>query len=244
MHGLVAAALACLLAAAAPAPTAEDLAAKNTEARGGLERWRAVTSVRMTGKLLFNNGQIELALVQTVNRPGAIRVDATLQGMTATQAYDGKEGWQINPFGGRKDPERMPPDEVKSLIEDAEVEGPLVDWQTKGHQLAYLGTEDVDGTDAHKVRVTRKNGDVQYVFLDPDYFLEIRVESQRVVRGVQQEAVSDLGNYEKVDGVLLPFAVESGLKGSSDRQKVEYAKAELNVPLEETVFRFPARAGK
>lgn len=244
---MIAIALTWSLAVPAPtpaAPTADSLAAKNVEAKGGLERLRAVKSVRTTGKLLINNGQFEMAVVQTVARPASVRVDATVQGLTATQAYDGKDAWQINPFQGRKDPERMAPDDAKALIEETEIGGPLVDWQTRGHTLAYLGTEDVDGTEAHKIKVTRKNGDVQYVFLDPDYFIEIRVENRRTVRGVQEETVTDLGNYEKVDGVYVPLSVESGRKGSSDRQKLELAKVELDVAADETLFRFPASAGK
>jgi hypothetical protein len=231
-----------LVTAIVPAPTAEDLAAKNAEAKGGLERLRAVQSLRLTGRVLFNNGQLEASLVQSVKSPGAIRVDLTLQGLTLTQAYDGNEGWQINPFQGRKDPERMAPDDVKSLIEETEIGGPLVDWKARGHTLEYLGTEDVDGTDAHKIKVTRKNGDVQYVFLDPDYFLEIRIETRRIVRGVPQETVTDVGNYEKVDGIYVPFSAESGPKGSSDRQQVEFPKAEINVPLDAAAFRFPSSA--
>jgi hypothetical protein len=233
-----------LTAAVPAAPTVEDLAAKNAEAKGGLERLRAVQSLRLTGRILFNSGQIEASLVQSVKAPEAVRVDVTLQGLTLTQAYDGKEGWQINPFQGRKDPERMAADDVKGLIEETEIGGPLVDWKARGHKLEYLGTEDVDGTDAHKIKVTRKNGDVQYLFLDPDYFLEIRIENLRIVRGVPQETVTDVGNYEKVDGIYVAFSAESGQKGSSDRQQVEITKAEVNVPLDAAMFRFPAAVSR
>jgi hypothetical protein len=81
---------------------------------------------------------------------------------------------------------------------------------------------------------------VQYLFLDPDYFLEIRIETHRMVRGVQQETVTDVGNYEKVDGIYVAFSAQFGPKGSSDRQQVEIAKAEINVPLDAALFRFPA----
>jgi hypothetical protein len=227
------------LRASLPGPTAEELAAKNAEAKGGLEKLRAVQSLRTTGRMLLNNGQLEATLVQSVKRPGSIRVDMTVQGLTLTQAYDGREGWRVNPFQGRKDAERMAGDEVKELIEEAEIGGPLVDWQARGSTLAYLGTQDVDGTEAHKIKVTRKNGDVQNVFLDPDHFLEIRIESQRMVRGVQQERVTDFGDYEKVDGVYIPFSAEGGPKGSSDRQQIQITKAEVNVPLDEALFQFP-----
>ncbi len=220
--------------------TVDQLVAKNVDAKGGAEALHALKSVRLTGKMLVNQGQIEFGYVQTKERPGAVRTELSLQGMTMVQAYDGKEGWQISPFQGRKDPEKMAADDTKALIEDAEVAGPLVDWQEKGSTVEYLGTEDVDGTQAHKLKVTRKNGDVNYVFLDPEHFLEIRVLSQRTERGSQVEVETDLSDYEKIDGVFLPFSIESGRKGSSDKQKVILEKAEANVPVEATAFQFPA----
>lgn len=226
------------------APTVTELVAKNVEAKGGAEALKSLQSVKVTGKMLVNEGQFEFAYSQTKKRPGEVRTEATVQGLTMVQAYDGKEGWKISPFGGRKDPEKMSGDDAKSLVEDAEVDGPLVDWQAKGSTIDYLGTEDVDGTQAHKLKVTRKNGDVSYVYLDPDHFLEIRVLTQRVERGAQVEVETDIGDYEKVGGVFVPFSIESGQKGSSDKQKIIIEKAEANVPIDDAMFRFPETASK
>jgi len=159
--------------------------------------------------------------------------------MTRVLAFDGTEGWKISPFGGRKDPEKMSADDTKSLMEDAEIEGPLVDWKAKGSTVEYLGTEDVDGTQAHKLKVVRKNGDVNLVYLDPDHFLEIRIISQRTEQGAQIEVETDLGDYEKIGGVFIPFSIEAGDKGSQNKQKVVLEKAEANVPVDDTLFKFP-----
>ena len=164
--------------------------------------------------------------------------------MTLVQAFDGTEGWKISPFQGRKDPEKMSADEAKSLIEDADVDGPLVDWEAEGSKVEYLGPEDVDGTLAHKLKVVRKNGDVSYVYLDPDYFLEIRILNQRIEQGAQVEVEIDLGDYEKIAGVFFPFSIEAGSKGSTDKQKIILEKAEANVPVDDTVFKFPATTSK
>jgi len=178
--------------------------------------------------------------VTLVARPASIRYEAELQGLTQVQAYDGTHAWQISPFQGRKDPQKLSADDAKALGEEAaDFTGPLVDYQAKGYTLDYLGTEDVDGTQAHKLRVTRRNGDITFVYLDPDYFLEIRTINRRIEHGVPRETVTDYGDYEKVDGVYLPFAQESGLKGSSERQKLQYDKAQANATIDDTVFRFP-----
>src|SRR5579859_6946013 len=162
-------------ASAAQAYTVDELVTKNIAAKGGLDALHSIHSLRQSGKLLVNNGQIELGYVELRKGPGEVRAEASLQGLTAVQAYVGKQAWQIQPFRGRKDPEQMPLDDAKDLIEDADFDGPLVDWQAKHYQLAYLGTEDVDGTEAHKIQVSKPDGDELYVYLDPDYFLEIRI---------------------------------------------------------------------
>ena len=165
-------------------PTVDELIAKNIEAKGGATALNNLQALRSTGKLLVPvQGRIELAYLQTRKRPDEVRTEASLQGMTQIEAYDGKEGWKVSPFFGRKDPERMSADDVKALVEDTEMGGPLADWKAKGSTVEYLGTEDVDGTPAHKLKVVRKNGDVSFVYLDPDHFLEIRIVTQRTRHG-------------------------------------------------------------
>jgi hypothetical protein len=221
-------------------PTLDQLVAKNVEAKGGAAALHDLQTLRLAGKMLVQQGQIQLAYLETKKRPDEVRSEASLQGMTQIEAYDGKEGWRVSPFFGRRDPERMSTDDVKALVEESEMDGPLIDWQAKGNAVEYLGTEDVDGTPAHKLKVTRKNGDVSFVYLDPDHFLEIRVLTQRTRHGAYEEVETDLGDYEKAGGVFVPTSIEFGRKGSPDKQRIIIDKVEANVPLDETMFHFPA----
>ena len=167
------------------------------------------------------------------------------QGLTQIQAWDGRNAWQISPFQGRRDPEKMSGDDAKSLSDDAAIGGPLADWQAQGSKLEYLGTEDIDGTEAHKLKVTRSNGDIEYVYLDPDHFLEIRTTTDQIVRGTHVETVADYGDYELVNGVYFPFSISLSSKGGSpfDKQQITIEKAAANVPMDDTLFTFPAAAG-
>jgi len=220
--------------------TVDQLVSKNIEAKGGADALKALQILRLTGKMLIQQGQIELAYLEIKKRPDEVRTEASLQGMTQIEAYDGKEGWKVSPFFGRKDPERMSADDVKALVEDSEIDGPLVDWKEKGSTVEYLGTEDVDGTNAHKLKVVRKNGDVSFVYLDPDHFLEIRVVTQRTRHGAYEEVETDLGDYEKAGGVFVPTSFESGRKGAPDKQRIIIDKVEANVPVDDSIFHFPA----
>ena len=108
--------------------TAAELAAKNVEARGGAPKLDAIQSLRLSGKVLVNGDTVELGYVALIKRPGSIRYEAELQGLTQVQAYDGSQAWQINPFQGRKDPEKLSADDAKGLSEDAkDFLGPLVE---------------------------------------------------------------------------------------------------------------------
>jgi outer membrane lipoprotein-sorting protein len=240
--------LACALALTAPAAfafTADELAAKNVEAKGGLEKVHAIRSLRLSGTLRLQNDTLQLTYVELIRQPGWIRYEASLQGLTQVQAYDGAQAWQIDPFQGRKDPEKLSADDAKGMAEDAaDFAGPLVDYRQKGYRLELLGTEDIDGTEAYKLRVTRANGDLTTVYLDPDYFLEVRTVNRRIEHGVPVETVTDYGDYEKVADVFLPFSQITGPKGSSERQKVQFDKAETNVQAEDGQFRFPATQDK
>lgn len=238
---------ALLLLAIAPmaqALTVDEIVAKNIEARGGLAAIQAIQSIKMTGRMNFSGGDfsVDLGFVNMNERGNKVRSEATLQGLTQVTAYDGADGWTINPFQGRRDPERMSTEDAKGLQLQADIDGPLVDWKSKGHKVEYLGTEDVDGTEAHKLKITLKNGDIQYRFLDPDYFLEILVVDQAKRRGVESEFETELGNYEKINGVYFPFAMESGPKGGQRGQKIIVEKAEVNVDIDDALFAFPKAA--
>jgi hypothetical protein len=223
-------------------PTVDELVAKNIEAKGGAAALNNLQTLRSSGKLLVPvQGLIELGFLQTKKRPDEVRTEASLQGMTQIEAYDGKEGWRISPFFGRKDPERMSADDVKALVEDTEMGGPLADWKEKGSTIEYLGTEDVDGTEAHKLKVVRKNGDISFVYLDPDHFLEIRIVTQRMRQGAHEEVEMDLGDYEKAGDVFIPTSIEVGSKGSSEKQTIVVDKLEANVPVDDTIFHFPGQ---
>jgi len=234
-------AVASLLAAPlAQGFTAAELAQRNVDAKGGLKRLHAISTLRLSGKMLVSGDSLKLGFTVLLRPPRAVRYEATLQGLTQVQAYDGAQAWQINPFQGRKDPEKLSADDAKGLGEDAaDGLGVLVDYAEKGYRLDGLGTEDIDGTNAYKLRVTRRNGDVTTVYLDPDHFLEIRVVNRRIEHGVPVETVVDYGDYEEVAGVYYPFAQVSGSRGSADRSKLQFETGDANPSIDDSLFRFP-----
>jgi outer membrane lipoprotein-sorting protein len=234
--GIIAAAV---LAPAVGAQTADEIIAKNIQARGGLDKLKSVQTIKSTATMAMGPG-MEAPGMLIQKRGNLARLEFTVQGLTAVQAYDGKNAWQIMPFTGKKDPELMPADEAKEIEETADVDGPLVDYKSKGHQVELLGKEKVEGTDAYKLKVSLKNGDVLTVYIDADSFLTIKEETKRTVRGTEQVVEQSIGDYKDVNGLIIPFAMESGVKGSQEREKLTITKIELNVPADDSIFKMPA----
>lgn len=221
------------------AQTADELVNKNIEAKGGLDKIKALHSIRMTGKLTSSFG-FQASVGQENLRPNLVRQTFSLQGMTGIQAYDGSTGWQIQPFGGHKDPERMGEDDLRDLLLAADFDGPLVDYKEKGNTVEFLGHDIVDGDDALRLKVTLKNSDIIYYFLDPDTYLEIRKETQEFIRGSIHESVSEMGSYKPVAGVMFPYSISQGTKTNPAESTTTIEKIDVNVPIEESDFALPA----
>ena len=232
-----------LIAMPASAQIAEEIVAKYIKTVGGPEKIEAVKTLRRTGKF-FGGGGFEASVLEQNKRGNMVRQEFSLQGMTAVVAYDGKMGWKIEPWQGKKDPEPLGEEEMKQILEDSDFDGPLVNYQQKGNKLEFVGMEPVEGTDAFKIKLTLRNGDVRYYYMDTDYYVPIKIDTKRMVRGAEREYETSLGDYKEVDGWYLPHSIESNVKGSANRQKVTYEKIEANVPIDDSRFHIPTVAVK
>jgi outer membrane lipoprotein-sorting protein len=234
-------AAAALVSASARAETADDVIARNIAARGGMEKIKAIQSVDM--KIKANQQGLEFPGTLEWKRPDKLRLEMTIQGKTMVQAYDGKTAWAIMPFLGSPDPQAMPADEAKDMIEQADMDGPIVDYKAKGNTVELVGREDVEGSPADKLKVTWKNGDVTYVYVDVETGLAVKETTRRKQKGSEVEIDSYMSNFKPVEGVLIPFAIENKVQGKSMGQfTIEEAKA--NVPIEDAAFAMPAPAAK
>jgi outer membrane lipoprotein-sorting protein len=230
--------VAGLVAAAAGAQTVDEILAKNLEARGGRDKIKAVKSIRMSGKMVMGEG-MESPFTAEMVRPNKLRRDFTFQGMTGTMAFDGQSGWTVMPFLGKKEPEPIAGADLKAMQDEADFDGPLVDFQEKGHRVELVGKEDLEGTPVYKLKVTKKNGDVEYHYLDAEQYLEVRVEGKTKVHGQEMEGESTLGDYKKVNGLVYPFSIQSKQKGAPGGMTITIDKIEVNPDVPASRFDMP-----
>lgn len=220
--------------------TVDEILAKNAEARGGLDKLRAVKSMRFTGKMAMMGMEAPITMSQM--RPDRMRLEFTVQGMTGVQAYDGTTGWMIMPFYGKKDAEVMSGDMLSDVKQQADIDGPFIDYAKKGHKVELIGKGDVEGSPAYKVKLVTKEGTESVNYFDAETFLQVKIDSKRKMQGQEIETETTLGNYQEVDGLVMPFSIETKSKGAAaPGQTVTIEKAEINLALDEATFKMPAK---
>lgn len=221
----------------AQAQTADEIIAKYIQRIGGMEKLQAIKTMRATGKL-SGGGGFEAVVVDESRRPNLARNEFRIQGMTAVSAFDGKTGWKIEPFGGKKDPESLSEDELKNYA-DGDFDESLVNYKQKNIRVEYVGKDEFEGSEVFKLKATLPSGTVKHYYMDTDYYVPIKIETKRMIRGAEVESEMILGDYKEVAGVYFPHSFEVGPKGSQNKAKITYEKIEANVALDDKQFARP-----
>ena len=231
-------ALLSLLPTAASAQTVHEILSKVFVARGGLSKIRLINSERVSGKISF--GEVTGPFVVELKRPFKMHMQLTVQNQTMVRVYDGKShGWANNPFAGKMNPDAMNEDELKSVTEESDFDGPLVDYRSKGNQVELAGKDKVGDKDAWRLKLTTKNGDVRSYLFDANSFLLLKWEGKRKYEGQEIPVESYFSDYREVGGLKFAFAIDSGSSATDVSQKIRIEKIELNPVLNDAEFTTP-----
>jgi hypothetical protein len=226
------------IAASRPGLSASEIVDNNVAARGGLQAWRAVQTMTLSGKLGAGGNQraalpvpnpgrqdrgslrevvaprpaeeVQLPFLMKLARPRKMRFELEFNGQTAVQIYDGASGWKLRPFLGRRVVEPYNADELKISSMQADLDGPLVDYAAKGTKVELVGAEKVEGRETYKVKMTMKGGQALHVWIDAQTFLEAKIEGQpRRLDGTDHPVEVYFRDYRPVDGLQIPFVLET-----------------------------------
>lgn len=222
------------------AQSLDEVLAGYYEAVGGLDNWKALESMSATGTMVMMGG-LEAPFTIMTKRPAKVRIEFSLQGMSAIQAYDGETAWMIMPFMGSSDPQVMPAEMANQVTEEADIDGPLIGWKEDGHQLELVGKEDLDGTEAFKIKVTRKSGEVLHIYLNAEDYLPVRFAANRNMQGQEVLVETTLSDYRKVGNLLFAHAISAQAEGAPmGGQTITIDKVEVNPELQDGLFAMPA----
>lgn len=225
--------------------SAEEVLDEHFEAIGGREMIESIDSAEVTGTMTMGPG-MEAPFTVYWQDPDKVRIEFTVQGTTGVRAYDGEVGWMHMPFMGAAEPQRMPEDQIEQMEQQADmIEGPLFDYREKGHTVEYLGTEEIEGTEAHVLKLTLKNGDERTIYLDADHFLQFRSESTMTQGDQEVEIVTSYGNFKEVDGYVLPHSMTTKLKNApaeAPAQTMTVESFEFGADVSDVQFSMPEAA--
>lgn len=224
----------------APAQTLDEIVKKAIEARGGIEKIRAVQSERITGRILFAQG-IEGTLILELKRPHKLYSEISVDGQKVLRVYDGKSaGWTVNPFTGNKEATEMSAEELKGMPDESDGDGPLVDYKAKGSKVELVGKEEAEGKPVYRLKITGKSGEVRSYLIDGATFLTTKWEGTRKVGDQDLPWECTLSDYREVEGLKFPFKIDQGSLGTEYRQTLTVEKIEINPKIEESHFTKPA----
>ena len=222
----------------ASAQTVDEIVARHVAARGGREALAAVRTLRMAGHADAGPGRNAIVR-REIARPGRIRTEFVFQGTTGIYVWDGSAGWRVSPLDGRLEPEPMPAEAAALSAEQADFEGPLVDWKAKGHTVERVGDETLPGGSAHKLKVTLKSGVVRHMWVDAKTGLLVRTESTRKVRGRDVAFETVYGDYRESGGVRFARSIEIGARGRPQRMRIVVDSVETNPAIDDSRFSLP-----
>lgn len=220
------------------AQNVDEIIAKCVEARGGLRKIKAVQSERMSGQISFGPDTKGTLLLE-VKRPGKLREQLTMGDKTMIRTTNGKAGWMIDPFAETPEAQPLPADEMSNMAQKADIDRPLVDYKSKGNQVELVAKEPVDGKDAFKIKVTLKDGQVRYDYIGASTFLELKWEGIVRKNGEEFPAVSFFRDYRNVEGLMVPFEIDTEIMGNPLHQKITFDKVELNPTIDDAQFEKP-----
>ena len=223
---------AVLVATAAAQATVDDVVAKNLAAKGGIEKLRAITTVKMTGSLKSPSGVT--AITTWAKRPSFMRRDNVNDGQTFVTAFDGKTLWQINPLISPR------PRDIPAPPEAEDFDSLLLDYKEKGRTVELVATEPVQGINMHRLRVTEKSGQIRDIYINAETMLESKAVVQ-VEQGARKAIVTtEFSNYKTIDGISVPMHVRQLLNGKP-LTEVTYERVEFNIPIPDSMFSKPVQ---
>jgi hypothetical protein len=193
-------------AGAAGGQSLDEVLAKHAAAHGGLEKWRAVNSLIVTGtQSAFSK---PAPFVFEWRRPDSVRFEQSLLGEKITVVHNGSVTKWIHPLLEVQQPAAVPETHAALARRALEIESPLVDAAAKGNKVELLGKEEIDGRPALKLKVTRKDGAEETWYLDPSSYLEMARFDRTLDLPDPKDRWTYYSDFRTVDGLVIAHRQE------------------------------------
>jgi outer membrane lipoprotein-sorting protein len=233
-----------VLCITATTQTVDEILSKYFENIGGIDKWKALKTMKMIGQLPTPQGDFTFEMNRKAPNKLMMSVDVMGQKLIP-QAFDGEIAWTINPFTGNPDAQKLPEEQAKGLKEEAIFEDPFIDYATKGYEVTYEGTSDLEGSKCHILKLIRNKGQgadesVSSYYFDSESYLPVmtRQTANNPQTGSQEVEVF-YSDYQDVgNGLIMPFNLDSHMNGQSV-QVIKFTKIVVNEDIPDEIFKYP-----
>ncbi len=230
MKTLLTLALFIIISTQSFAQTLDEIVAKHIEAVGGKDNWAKIKTIKMESLMKMQGMEIQLKR-QQIDKV-AMRMDITAMGMSGYSIMTTTEGWNFMPFQGQTKPEPVTEDDLKNGQDELYIHDAFITYTELGKKIEYLGTEDIDGTECHKIKMTDKNDQETTYFIDPDNYYVIKQTNKVKANGQEFENSVTFGNFKTLDeGIVYPMSIVMPNGG------MEIQKIEINVEIPDSEFK-------
>jgi outer membrane lipoprotein-sorting protein len=217
----------------------DEVVDSNLAARGGKEKLQALQSIRETGTVTASDGRVA-RVVREIERPGRFRLQFSYQGTTSIFAHDGETAWQVAPLFGEFEPKSLPAEDAgTAALDQRDIEGALVDWRAKGHQVKLLGRKPLAGGEAFELEVSIAGDGKRYDYVDVATRQVVRSIVTRTIDGRPVELENDFSDFREEGGIVFPHLIETRAKGRPQTLRIEVETIELDPELDDARFRMP-----
>lgn len=218
------------------AQSVDDIIKAHLKAIGGIEKWDKLRTLKMVGKVK-KNGTEMLYLDQVVNGESR-RNELSIGDKTNIEVIKTNSGWTMNGISGESKPKDMSAADVKKKNSSLFLMSDLADYKRRGHKVEIAENEKVDDVLAIRLKLTKKDGGVDYYYLDPKSYLIIKYSTKEIQNG--KEVAKDVyySNYSYVAMVRFPHSIITKIDGSMVEDKI-CAKMDANIKFIKDLFDAP-----
>ncbi len=221
--------------------SASEIAARNVAARGGLKAWRKIETMVWLGHI--ESARAPMPIMQfklEQKRPNKTRLQILVLGDRSLRVFDGVHGWKVRPTRGRPEVQPYTPQELRFAQAGPGIDGRLIDYATKGHSVTLQGVDEIEGRRAYHLNVRLAGGGSEDVWVDANTYLDVRYDRMADGPGGAPRRVSaTYRDYRAVEGVQIPFLIETGGGQGTPPDKMQIDTVVLNAPLAESTFGNP-----
>jgi len=204
---------------AVPQNRVDDLIARNIEAKGGIDRLKAVTSIKQVASLSMN---------------GSEGLETRVDGKTVISAFDGESAWMVNPFMGIERPIVLAAAQTESIREQSLFDGLLPNLKDLGYTATAEGMDTIDNRTFIHLKVVSADKQVRHIYLDSKTYLEARITTEQNKMKLEQEFL----DYRDVEGLKQPFLIRMLVNGAV-QSEIKVQSIEFNGKMDDQLFRIP-----